>query len=63
MENIIQKLKAVKTMPELDALRIESVNEMQKAETEKKGSYREIQVAFIKAKNRLLRVPLKERTW
>jgi len=56
----IEKIRVVKTMPELDALRIECFQEMQKVG---QFGYKEIQEEFIKAKNRLLRVPRKERTW
>lgn len=58
------KLAAVKTMPELDALRMEAVAAM-KAEAEVRGEegFYEVQGAFIKAKNKLKRIPLRERTW
>ena len=59
MEEIIQKIKEVKTMPELDALRIETVKVMQV----NVPNYRIIQKEFIKSKNRLLRIPLLKRTW
>jgi len=58
--NIYEKLKNVKTMPELDALRLETVQEMRNLGVER---YRGVQVAFIKAKNRLQRIPLRDRTW
>lgn len=60
-EEIIQKLRQVKTMPELDELRIETVKAMSSDGT--KETFRSIQIEFIKAKNRLRRIPLKDRTW
>lgn len=58
---LLQRLKEVKTMPNLDAMRLECVRV-----GEASGSVevaRRIQKAFIKAKNRLQRVPLRDRTW
>jgi hypothetical protein len=60
MSTILDKLKAVKTMPELDALRGETVDAMRDAGL---TGYAKVQMAFIKAKNRLQRIPLKDRTW
>lgn len=60
MNDIIQKLENVKTMPELDALRHETVKAM---ESGNKENFETIQNAFRKAKNRLRRIPLRERTW
>lgn len=57
---LIQKIKAVKTMPELDALRIECARDMMDGDKEKFLATRK---AFIKAKNRLRRIPLKDRSW
>ena len=47
-------------MPELDELRLETIKAM-----EKNGfaEFKEIQREFVKAKNRLIRIPLRERTW
>jgi hypothetical protein len=59
--NIIEKLAKVQTMPELDALRKETVTAMQSDGTRK--TFESIQGAFRKAKNRLKRVPLSKRTW
>lgn len=56
---IIQKLRKVKTIPELDALRLEVV----KAMRHKKETFYPIQKEFIKAKNRLVRIPLAKRDW
>lgn len=61
MSEIIQKLRAVKTMPELDELRLETVKAMQSDGT--RESFEQIQDEFRKAKNRLRRIPLKDRTW
>lgn len=58
---IFDRLKATKTMPELDALRMDCVRT-----GEASGSVdmaRQIQQAFIKAKNRLERIPLSQRGW
>jgi len=57
---LIKKLSAVKTMPELDALREETVKAMMGG-TEK--TFVSIQAAFRKAKNRLERIPLRDRNW
>jgi len=57
---IIEKLANVKTMPELDALREEVVERMIGHGEE---TFHKVQDAFRKAKNRLNRIPLKERTW
>lgn len=64
MSDIFERLSAVKTMPELDALRKDVVAEMDAAAKARgpEGFY-EVQNAFIKAKNRLKRIPLRERTW
>ena len=61
MENeIVKKLRTVKTMPELDALRMETVKAMK--EDGNKNFY-SIQKEFTKARNRLERIPLRDRTW
>ena len=57
---IVQKIREVKTMPELDALRLETVKAMKELGQE---GFRSIQKEFIKAKNRLRRIPLKDRNW
>ena len=57
---IEEKISACKTMPELDALRVELTTEML---ARGKDGYRPLQETFIKKKNQLLRIPLKERTW
>jgi hypothetical protein len=55
--SIYKKLREVKTMPELDALRPEVLSVMNG------GDFNKAQKAFIKAKNRLKRIPLKYRNW
>jgi hypothetical protein len=60
---ILKKINDCKTMPELDKLRLESVQEMRKAESEEEGSFKVIQNAFKKKKNQLLRVPWEDRDW
>lgn len=57
--DIERRLKAVATMPELDAMRIEVVGAM-KASPE---AFERIQRAFIAAGDRLRRIPLKDRSW
>ena len=52
---MLNKIKNCKTMPELDALRLEIVKDMEHFEANQK--------AFIKKLNQLKRVPLKERNW
>ena len=61
MSDIFEKLKAVKTMSELDRLRIETVEAMEDDSTPE--TFEKVQAAFIKAKNRLRRIPLKNRSW
>ena len=58
---IYDKLKAVKTIPELDALRGEVVAAMKSDNT--RETFEAVQKAFRKAKNRLLRIPIRDRTW
>jgi hypothetical protein len=61
---IFEKLDAVKTMPELDALRPECARAMTDAAKERgEAGFHEVQDAFIRAKNRLRRVPLRDRSW
>lgn len=59
---IFDKLLAVTTMPELDALRMECVQAMD-TEAAAGRDPTIVQKAFIKAKNKLQRVPLRERSW
>jgi len=60
IQNTIQKLRAVKTMPDLDLLRTETVQAM---ESGGQAEFDRVQGEFRKAKNRLKRIPLKDRTW
>lgn len=61
---ILARLKSVKTMPELDAMRLDVVNAMTSAGKEGGSpAFYHVQTAFIKAQNRLRRIPLKDRTW
>lgn len=57
---IIKKLEEVKTMPELDVMRKEVAGAMIGHGEE---VFHKVQNAFRKAKNRLKRVPLRDRTW
>lgn len=58
---VLEKLSKVETMPELDALRVETVKAMSSDGTAE--TFERVQKAFIKAKNRLRRIPLSKRTW
>jgi len=58
-KTIINRLRETKTMPELDAMRRDVVSLMMEGPVAFNG----IQKEFIKAKNRLKRIPLKDRTW
>jgi len=55
MNDLINKIKQCKTKPELDALRLEIAIDM--------DNFLDNQQAFIKQKNKLKRIPLKDRTW
>ena len=61
MDNeIVKKLRAVKTIPKLNELRMETVKAMQEDGNKK---FYSIQKEFTKARNRLERIPLRDRTW
>ena len=60
MEDIIRRLSKVNTMPELDKMRAEVAIAMME---DPDSTFQPIQDAFRKAKNRLTRIPLKDRTW
>ena len=60
IETTIGKIRNVKTMPELDALRTETAKAMM---TGGKAVFDRVQGEFRKAKNKLRRVPLSQRTW
>ncbi|MNW38922.1 hypothetical protein D3C74_160020 [compost metagenome] len=59
MHELLQKIQNCTTMPQLDSLRLELVQ----AGKESEESFRTLQQAFIKKKNQLQRVPLRDRTW
>lgn len=59
MNDLLKRIQACKTMPQLDELRIVLVREGKESEE----TFRTLQKAFIKKKNQLQRVPLSERTW
>ncbi len=60
-QELLNELKSVQTMPELDALRTDTVEAM---EADGSGeTFERVQGEFIKAKNRLQRVPLSQRNW
>lgn len=58
---LLARLASVATMPELDAMRLEIVQAMKADGT--RETFDVLQPAFRRAKNRLQRVPLRERTW
>jgi len=60
IETMTTKIRNTKTMPELDALRTETAEAMT---TGGKAAFDRVQREFRKAKNRLKRVPLRDRTW
>ena len=60
--DIIKKIQAVETMPELDGLRTEVAKIMCNPNGDVE-TFEAVQKAFIKAKNRLKRIPLSKRTW
>jgi len=61
VDELIGKLRNTTTMPELDSLRMETAEIMCNGAT--KERFDQVQGEFRKAKNRLKRVPLKDRTW
>lgn len=60
IEETIAKIRGAATMPELDELRPLTVEAMMSGGKE---VFDQVQGEFRKAKNRLKRVPLKDRTW
>lgn len=60
-EQMLKRLKIVQAMPELNSMRVEVVEAMQSDGTSE--TFYKVQQAFIKAKNRLERIPLRDRTW
>lgn len=61
MSDLIGRLRNVKTMPELDAMRVEVVREIRRIGTDE--AFEKIRGEFMKAGNRLRRIPLKDRSW
>ena len=59
-ETTIEKIRKAKTMPELDSLRIDTVRAMMSGG---QAVFEQVQTEFIKAKNRLKRIPLRDRQW
>ena len=57
---IIEKINSCDTMPELDELRSEVVRAMR---SDNGKDFETIQKSFIKKKNKLKRIPLKDRSW
>jgi hypothetical protein len=57
--NIYEKIKNCETMPQLDEIRIEVMQAMRKGDEE--DIFYSIQKAFIKQRNKLKRIPLKDR--
>jgi hypothetical protein len=60
VETLLRHIRAVKTMPELIELRYETGRLMSSGGPD---TFRKIQDEFRKAKNRLRRIPLRDRTW
>lgn len=56
---LLDKIKAADTMPKLDDMRLELVQ----AGKQSPDDFRTLQDAFIKQKNKLQRVPLRDRAW
>lgn len=64
MEEIISKIKQCDTIPKLDSLRIEIANAMMNVNNvNNREEIEEIRKVFIKQKNKLKRIPLKDRKW
>lgn len=60
-QQLLNKLREAETMPELDALRKDTVAAMEADGT--KETFDRVQTAFRKAKSRLQRIPLFQRAW
>jgi len=61
---LFAKLRAAKTMPEVDALRHATVKVMHsEGESGGQSAGFNVQKEFIKAVNRMRRIPLNNRTW
>lgn len=59
MNELLQKIDGCITMPQLDSLRLELVM----VGKESVETFQTLQQAFIQKKNKLQRIPLKDRTW
>ncbi len=57
--DLIQQIKACNTMPELDDLRLDIVQNTK----DNPELFKKVQREFIKKKNQLNRIPLFERNW
>lgn len=57
--DLLKQIKDCKTMPELNELRLPLV----KAGKESPDKFPDLQAAFIKRKNQLMRIPLSQRSW
>ena len=57
-QELVNKIKACKSMKELDSLRVEVVKEMKILGV---SGYQVLQNIFRKQKNKLLKIPLKDR--
>ena len=60
IKNIVDKIRSTETMPELDDIREETYTAMVSGD---QNTFELVQGEFRKAKNRLKRIPLRERTW
>lgn len=60
-DEFLKRLRCVATMPDLDAMRAETVHHCMAGGS--KEHFERIQAEFRRALNRLKRVPLAERTW
>lgn len=65
VQDLLKRLASVQTMPELDAMRMEVVTAMKahEGQPDAQEHFDRVQRAFIKAKNRLQHIPLRDRTW
>lgn len=59
MNKLLEKIANCKTMPELDSMRMDLVI----AGKQDPETFKTLQSAFIKKKNQLNRIPLRDRTW
>ncbi len=59
MNQLIKKIKDCESMPQLDSMRLELVQ----AGKGNPDMFKALQSEFIKKKNQLERIPLRDRTW